>query len=183
MLYRHADAVRPPGTADVDRDLSPRGEREARAAADWLAAEALVPDLVVVSPSVRTRRTWALTATALAEAAPADADPARDSGGTPPVVVEPAVYRAGTDELLEVVRDLPPDVSTALICGHEPGLSEVLVHLAGEDSDGRALRAVAARGMRKGSVAVLVADDADDLAGWRHAGAGSFRLVRVSPPG
>jgi phosphohistidine phosphatase len=182
MLYRHADAVRPPGTADVDRGLSSRGEREARAAADWLAAEGLVPDLVVVSPSVRTRRTWALTAAALAEAAPADADPA-PGGGNSPVVVEPAVYRAGTDELLEVVRDLPPDVSTALVCGHEPGLSEVLVHLAGEDSDRRALRAVAARGMRKGSVAVLVADDVDDLAGWRDAGAGSFRLVRVSPSG
>jgi phosphohistidine phosphatase len=169
LLYRHADAVRPPATADVDRDLSPRGEREARAAGRWLLAEGLVPDLVVVSPSVRTTRTWALTSEVVSGGAAA-----------PPVVVEPAVYRGGTDDLTEVVLELPPDVATALVCGHEPGLSEVLLHLAGGGSDSQALQRVASRGMRKGSVAVL---EAADLPQWRAAVPGALRLVRVSPVG
>ncbi|MGF1646223.1 MAG: histidine phosphatase family protein [Kineosporiaceae bacterium] len=177
LLYRHADASRPPATADVDRDLSDRGERQARAAGRWLLAEGLLPDLVVVSPSVRTTRTWALTGEVVAREGNV---PGRQTGVAPAVVVEPAVYAGGVEELSEIVHDLPPDVATALICGHEPGLSEVLCHLAGEGSAPGELDRLAARGMRKGSVAVLVADD---LAHWRAARPGGLRLVRVSPVG
>ena len=59
LLLRHAKSDRPPGVADIDRPLNPRGRRAAPAIAGYLDAEELRPDLAIVSPSARTRETFA----------------------------------------------------------------------------------------------------------------------------
>ncbi len=45
------------------------------------------------------------------------------------------LYAAGVPELLEVVREAPPEVETLLVVGHNPGLEELVLELAGDGLD------------------------------------------------
>jgi len=54
-LIRHAKAKQ--GDRDIERPLARRGREDARVIGEWLAERA-VPDVVLVSPSERTRETW-----------------------------------------------------------------------------------------------------------------------------
>src|SRR5690606_21935701 len=67
VLLRHAKAERPPGVADADRPLSPRGHADAHAAGAWLKPR-FQPDLILCSPSKRTRQTWQAVASVLGAA-------------------------------------------------------------------------------------------------------------------
>ena len=55
LLWRHAEAV--DGTPDLARELTERGEKQARKMAAWLKKEHPKRLRVLVSPSVRTRQT------------------------------------------------------------------------------------------------------------------------------
>ena len=57
LLLRHAKSDYPPGVADHDRPLAPRGIREAALAGDWLRAHAPAVDAVLCSTATRTRET------------------------------------------------------------------------------------------------------------------------------
>lgn len=127
VLLRHAKADNPPGAADPDRPLSDRGRADAEAAGAWLAAHQHVPDLVLCSPSKRTRQTWHAVAARL----PAEAAPV--------VRYERQLYLGGPDELLELVREIEEPVAIALLIGHNPSLSQLAFDLdpeGGLDSDG-----------------------------------------------
>ena len=58
LLLRHAKAVIGEGMDDFDRPLAPRGEQAAQAMGRYMAANGLVPDLVLCSPARRTTQTW-----------------------------------------------------------------------------------------------------------------------------
>jgi phosphohistidine phosphatase len=68
VLLRHAKADRPNGVPDVDRPLTERGHADSALAGAWLVKHGYVPDLVLASPSRRTRQTWHSVAVALANA-------------------------------------------------------------------------------------------------------------------
>lgn len=126
VLLRHAKAENPPGRADKDRPLSARGHSDAQAAGVWLAANDL-PDLVLCSPSKRTRQTWHGVAANL---------PARVS---PAVSYDRRIYHGGLDDLISVVREIENGVHSALLIGHNPALSQLAFELDPEgrlDSDG-----------------------------------------------
>ena len=57
LLLRHAKSDYPPGVADHERPLAPRGIREAGLAGDWLRAHAPAVDAVLCSTATRTRET------------------------------------------------------------------------------------------------------------------------------
>jgi phosphohistidine phosphatase len=59
ILLRHAKSDRPPETADEERPLSERGAAAARLMGGYVARHDLVPELVLCSPSRRTRDTLA----------------------------------------------------------------------------------------------------------------------------
>src|ERR1700712_4658208 len=61
LLLRHAKSDYPPGVADHERPLAPRGIREAALAGDWLRAHAPAVDAVLCSTATRTRETLART--------------------------------------------------------------------------------------------------------------------------
>jgi phosphohistidine phosphatase len=126
VLLRHAKADTPPGTADEQRPLSARGHADAQAAGAWLGSRH-VPELVLCSPTKRTRQTWHAVAANL----PAKADPV--------VRYERRVYQGGADELLELVRETEDSVASVLVIGHNPTLSQLAFELdpeGGLDSDG-----------------------------------------------
>jgi phosphohistidine phosphatase len=117
-LLRHAKTVTdpPPGGADFDRVLAPRGRRDAAALGRLFAGagEGLGPGLdgvqrpkiALVSPAARTAATAELV---LAEMA----DP-------PQCRLEKGLYAADPEEVLALVRDLPDDVEAAMVVGHNP---------------------------------------------------------------
>lgn len=57
LLWRHADAL--DAAPDISRGLSRRGHEQARKIGAWLSAHVPANLLAVVSPSVRTRETFA----------------------------------------------------------------------------------------------------------------------------
>lgn len=119
ILLRHAKSAWPPETPDALRPLAERGRRDAPAIGRWLRAHIDTIDLVVCSPAVRAAQTWDLAAAQLAT--------------TPPVRHDERIYSASAGELLAVARDLPEQVSTAALVGHNPGLEDLLALLTGAD--------------------------------------------------
>ena len=58
LIYRHGKAAAREGTQeDRERELAPRGRRQAEEVGSYLAARRLFPDLVLASDSTRTRET------------------------------------------------------------------------------------------------------------------------------
>ena len=120
ILFRHAKtAPRAPGQEDIDRPLTERGVQDCAQMARRLAREGLIPDVVLLSPSARTRQTWE-------QAAPA-------FPGARAEVVK-AIYEASVDDLAAVLADTPPDADTVMMIGHNPGLQELAVSLLIEGS-------------------------------------------------
>lgn len=161
ILLRHAKSDRPPGVADLDRPLNPRGQRTAPRIGEYLAAEDLRPDAVVVSPSLRTRQTWEAVQAALK--APA------------PEIVE-AIYEAPETALLSVVQATADSAASLLMIGHNPGLQDLALRLAGSgDRTGRKRLTV-----EFPTAAVAVIDF--DTESWRSVIAGTGHLERFVAP-
>jgi phosphohistidine phosphatase len=118
VVLRHAKSAWPAGTPDHDRPLAPRGRRDAPAAGRALAEADCLPDLALCSSAVRARRTWELASA--------------QWGTPPPVRFQPQLYAADAPDLLRAVRDVPAVVRTLLLIGHNPGLAELVLELAGD---------------------------------------------------
>jgi phosphohistidine phosphatase len=119
-LLRHAKSVQDPAYAvDRERPLADRGRVDAEAMGKFFAQAEVVPDLIASSPAVRARQ----TAEVLAGTA----------GYTVGIRWEEAVYAAGADALLAVVRGLPDAVDHALLIGHNPGFEELAALLIGTE--------------------------------------------------
>lgn len=120
VVLRHAKSAWPGGVDDHRRPLAPRGLRDAPAAGRALAAGSL-PDLALCSTAVRARRTWELVSAEWAT--------------PPPVRYDRRLYAADVADLLEVVHEVPADVRTLLLVGHNPGLEELVRALAADGLD------------------------------------------------
>jgi phosphohistidine phosphatase len=161
ILLRHAKSDRPAGVSDLDRPLNSRGKRTAPRVGEYLAAEGLRPDVVVVSPSLRTRQTWDAVQPALK--------------GPEPEIVQ-AIYEAPDSALLAVLRSTPDTAASLLMIGHNPGLQELALRLAGSgDKTGRKRLTV-----EFPTAAVAVIDFEGET--WGSVAAGSGRLERFVAP-
>jgi phosphohistidine phosphatase len=118
ILLRHAKSDWSGGEADIDRPLAKRGRRQAPDAGRWLAASVDSIALAVVSPANRAGTTWDLVSAEL--------------DVPPPTRIDDRVYSASDSELLGVVRELPDDVDTAVLVGHNPGIEGLVSLLTGE---------------------------------------------------
>ncbi|MFJ8387683.1 SixA phosphatase family protein [Streptomyces sp. NPDC094438] len=118
VVLRHAKSAWPDGVADHERPLAARGRRDAPAAGRLLCGTDCLPDLVLCSTAVRARETCEL---AVAE-----------WGSPPSVRHEPRLYAADAAALLDVVRQIPYEIETLLVIGHNPGLADLVLTLAGE---------------------------------------------------
>ncbi|MDO0931351.1 histidine phosphatase family protein [Streptomyces sp. DG2A-72] len=121
VVLRHAKSAWPDGVADHARPLAPRGRRDAPAAGIALAEADCLPDLALCSTAVRARQTWELASA--------------QWGTPPPVRHDPRLYAADVPDLLSVVHDVSAEVETLLLIGHNPGLEELVLALAGDSLD------------------------------------------------
>ena len=118
MLLRHAKSSwDDPGLADHDRPLAPRGHRAAELIADHMRTESVAPALVLCSASRRTRETLDLIEPALRE----DVS----------VQIERELYAASEYGLLERVQAVDEGVESVLLIGHNPGIEQLALTLAG----------------------------------------------------
>jgi phosphohistidine phosphatase len=116
-LLRHAKSSwDDPALPDADRPLTARGERAAAKLARQLAHEGVAPGLVLCSAARRARQTLELILPAL---------------GDPEVVVEDGLYAAGSRALLSRLQKLPAGIREAMLIGHNPGIHELALTLAG----------------------------------------------------
>lgn len=56
-------------------------------------------------------------------------------GHPAPVRFEPGLYAAAAQDLLRAARATPPQVRTLLLIGHNPGLEDLVLTLAGDGVD------------------------------------------------
>ena len=124
LLLRHAKSDYPPGVADHDRPLAPRGMREAGLAGDWMRAHAPAVDAVLCSTATRTRETLERTRI--------DA----------PVEFVDRLYDAAPGTVIDVINGVRSrfdfEVQTLLVIGHEPTMSAVSLGLATADGSNSA---------------------------------------------
>lgn len=119
VLLRHAKSDRPPGVADLDRPLNPRGRQAAPRMGAYIAEAGLRPDHVLVSPAQRTLETWD------AVRVPLDGNPGE---------TVPTLYEAGAARILAAVQGAPDHAVTLLVVGHNPGLQDFATEVVGSGS-------------------------------------------------
>jgi len=122
ILVRHAKAAAEEGQPDHDRPLTEQGVRDARTMGGWLRDHDVEPDAVWCSSALRARQTWSAAAAEMGASA-----------------VEPSylrsVYQAGPGDLVDLLRDVSPDVDSVLVLGHNPTMEQALAALTGEPRD------------------------------------------------
>jgi phosphohistidine phosphatase len=161
MLLRHAKAVPFAGDGDHDRALAERGREDARRLGAYLAREHLLPDFAAVSDARRARETW--------EAVSADFPAV-------PMRVEPRIYEAPVETLLDLLRQSPDDKRALIAVGHNPGFAELATALIGFGD-----RYAAARLRDKFPTCGLAVLDLH-VDSWSQAMPGAARLDRFVTP-
>jgi phosphohistidine phosphatase len=160
LLLRHAKSSwENLELADHERPLAPRGRRAAIVMAEHLRRERVRPALVLCSSALRARETLELIAPGLVE--------------QPAIRFERELYAASAERLLERVRAIEDGVECALLIGHNPGLEDLALILAGS---GEKLARVG-RKYPTGALAML------EFAGhWRELGPGGAKLTDFITP-
>ena len=171
LLLRHAksswnDTV----LSDHARPLNQRGRNAAAVMREVFRNLRLVPDVVLVSSARRTRQT-------LDALAPWDETP----------IIEPmdGLYLASPGHILSIVSGVAETVRSLMVVGHNPGLHELAMTLAGPhamSSDGNMARQLA-EGFPAGALAEFtVANSWHALDPQAGAAEGAGRLVRFVRP-
>jgi phosphohistidine phosphatase len=130
-LLRHGEAVPHESKPDSDRELTPRGERQALAAGRGLAKLGLEFDACYTSPKVRAHDTARHACEAL---------------NIDPVVEESLADGFDREDALELLLRHGAD-ARVLVVGHEPSFSQVVHDLTGGRID-----------FKKGGVAAVRAE-------------------------
>jgi phosphohistidine phosphatase len=119
LIMRHAKSSwKHKDQPDLERPLNHRGEKDAPRMGRQLKKKELLPDLIVSSPAVRAR----LTAEGVA-----------DKCGYEKQIqfVEP-LYMAEATQILTTLNEIPDEVNTLLLIGHNPGLEYTVQLLSHE---------------------------------------------------
>jgi phosphohistidine phosphatase len=118
LVLRHAKTEDSrPGSKDSERRLTPDGEQHSLEVGDYLRTQGITVDTVLCSSAARARQTLELLKL------DDQLDPDR-------VEIADRFYNAGTDTLINAVRELPDDYHVALLIGHAPGAPGVVYELA-----------------------------------------------------
>lgn len=128
----------------------------------YMAKQGLVPDLALISTARRAQETWDLVAEALPRSIAA-----RDAVG---------IYEVAAAAILEVIRTVEPSVRNLLLVGHNPGLADLALLLAGS-GDPPAIERLREKFPTAG-LAVLDFDSEQ----WSDVSPGDGRLVRFVTP-
>jgi phosphohistidine phosphatase len=128
-LLRHAKSSwDDPRVEDHDRPLSERGRRAAALMAEHCERAGVRPDLVLCSSAVRARETLSGVLPGL--------------GASLQIAIEDGLYTFEARAVLDRLREIPDDVASAMVVGHNPAMEVATARLA---ADGDALERVLAK--------------------------------------
>jgi phosphohistidine phosphatase len=147
---------------DIERPLNDRGEAAAPRIGAFMARKGLVPDLILCSPSVRTRQTLELVL--------------RRLKASPEIVYEHTLYLGSPAAMLKRLRQVPRRVRHTMIVGHNPGLQALGLALAGAGADDE-LQALAQKLPTAGLAVIEL-----DTASWANVKRGGGRLTLLTAP-
>lgn len=120
LILRHAkSAWDTDATSDFDRPLAKRGQKDVPLMGAWMREQKLIPDCVISSPAERAKQTAIGVCHAL-------------NIKEKKIYWDRRIYGADTEELLEVLSELPGKVATAMLVGHNPGLESLASYLVGD---------------------------------------------------
>lgn len=155
LLLRHAKSDwHADFASDHERPLSARGRRDAAAVGRFLAPPARQPELVISSSAVRALDTVRRAV--------------REGGWSASVEVDSGLYASHPEAVLDRARQVPDDVHSLLLAGHEPVWSDLVGILAGGGQHRMPTAAVAC--LRLHGV------------GWRRLGPACATLLWLVPP-
>ncbi len=163
LLMRHAKSLwDDPKLSDHARPLNARGRSAAIAMRDVMRDIGLEPDLILVSSARRTLQTLA----------------ALEPWIEPPIVeAMDGLYLATATALLTTLNSTPETARSVLLIGHNPGLHDLALALAGPlDTANAAMRALA-EAYPTGALAEFTVPGP-----WGTLAAGGARLVRFVAP-
>jgi phosphohistidine phosphatase len=167
FLLRHAKSSwDDPDLADHERPLAPRGLRASRLIAEHLAGTGIAPALVICSTATRARETLEAIQPSL--------------GDEFELRIEPRVYAASAGELLELLRELDDDLESAMLVGHNPGIENLAVELAGR---GERLGELRAKFPTAALATLEFPGDWPDLRSGRAELLGFVKPRELEPPG
>lgn len=157
IVIRHAKAVaHDAAPTDFERSLAPRGHDDALRVAAHLSANCPAPEMMLVSTAQRTEETAVYFAAAW-------------NIDQQAIVHEPRVYDAPLRMLMTVIAELPENVSTVAIVGHNPSVSDLVYYLTSGEYAGMST-----------STAVIV--DMQHAATWDEVASGTGRVRAVYEP-
>ena len=116
LLFRHGRAVPHDQGPDISRSLTATGRRESDEIAKALHEGGVVPDLVLVSPAIRTSETW---------------DSAKGFFTSSEVRFERDLYLAIPDTILSLIHAIEEGPKTVVIIGHNPALHDLALDFFG----------------------------------------------------
>lgn len=145
LLMRHGEAEAvAPGRSDLERPLTGHGRSQAEGVGEWLRSTGGRVDLVITSPALRCR----MTAEALALPCP--------------IVEEASIHNAGSDTLVQVIREraelIAGGLTTVLLVGHAPGIPALAQDLSAYEESDPAAQARLERGWPPATVGRLETD-------------------------
>ena len=123
LILRHAKTQPDAPNGDHARQLTERGHQDAAKMASYIQRQIGTPDAIATSDARRAVQTAEIVADGV--------------GFSTPLTVEPRIYAAAPDTLLDVVRALPGDADRVILVGHNPGFEELAEALS---SDNEAVR-------------------------------------------
>lgn len=119
VLIRHAKSSwSNPLLDDFDRPLNKRGIKNAPFMAKMLRKKELKPDLIISSPSIRTKDTLDFFI--------------KEFDYKKEIIFEKSIYEAPFENLLKVIKNIDDKHKTIFLFGHNPGLNDLTGFLLGE---------------------------------------------------
>lgn len=166
VLMRHAQAAPAPFgdmgmQADLDRPLTAHGRQAAASCGKLLRARRFAPELVMVSPSVRTRQTL-------------DAIGSFYGDRQPDIRYVNALYDAMPETIRDLLYEVPDNISNIMILAHNPGLQALVARWAARHCP-PGLENALHQGFPPASMACFTATRA-----WNQADDGDIRLTGLS---
>jgi phosphohistidine phosphatase len=163
-LFRHAKSDWHDAKArDFDRGLNGRGRKGAMLMGQHIVAHGIRWDRILASPAVRVAQTIELAEQAV--------------GVTIPVQWDRRIYLASSVTLADVLREVPDDVPSVLMIGHNPGLEDLIFDLVPDDGT-CPLRALVEEKFPTAAFAVLECE----VDHWADLDDGCAKLVHLMRP-
>lgn len=148
---------------DHERPLAPRGVAAAKAIGRLLRERGWAPERLLCSSARRTQETLSELQTGFGD-------------GLPQASIEPDLYLASADALIDRFRAQPDAAASAMIIGHNDGMHICALRLVGKAEPADFTRL--ASGFPTGGLAVI----AFDIAHWSELGEGAGRLLGLVFP-